>query len=192
MTPTTPPTCASRATSSTCTASSTTRLRTCRTRPTPSRGEGGGHRELRGRQARAILQVLSPGIPDFACASLLFAHQLKTSGPTACRRSSTPILRPSQSSAPPAPSCRYIRYARAIKPQVNREAADKLVRMYKELRGEDAAPGTQSAYRITVRTVLATLRCILHHGWDCSSSLLRSSPLFHPAYLPGPCLLGAC
>ena len=53
---------------------------------------------------------------------------------------------------------RYIRYARAIKPQINREAADKLVRMYKELRGEDAAPGTQSAYRITVRQLEALVR----------------------------------
>ncbi len=53
---------------------------------------------------------------------------------------------------------RYIRYARAIKPQITREAADKLVRMYKELRGEDAAPGTASAYRITVRQLEALVR----------------------------------
>ncbi|GAX75585.1 hypothetical protein CEUSTIGMA_g3029.t1 [Chlamydomonas eustigma] len=53
---------------------------------------------------------------------------------------------------------RYIRYARSIKPQVTRESAEKLVRMYKELRGEDAAPGTQSAYRITVRQLEALVR----------------------------------
>jgi len=41
---------------------------------------------------------------------------------------------------------------------VDREAADKLVRMYRELRGEDAAPGTQSAYRITVRQLEALVR----------------------------------
>ena len=30
--------------------------------------------------------------------------------------------------------------------------------MYRELRGEDAAPGTQSAYRITVRQLEALVR----------------------------------
>jgi DNA replication licensing factor MCM6 len=53
---------------------------------------------------------------------------------------------------------RYIRYARAIKPQIGKEASTKLVRMYKELRNEDAAPGTQSAYRITVRQLEALVR----------------------------------
>ena len=41
---------------------------------------------------------------------------------------------------------------------MDRQAADKLVCMYKELRGEDAAPGTQSAYRITVRQLEALVR----------------------------------
>lgn len=56
------------------------------------------------------------------------------------------------------PPCRYIRYARSIKPQLSHEAAEKLVRMYKELRSDDAAPGTQSAYRITVRQLEALVR----------------------------------
>eukprot|EP00798_Chlamydomonas_sp_ICE-L_P013948 gene13948-19883_t len=53
---------------------------------------------------------------------------------------------------------RYIRYGRAIKPTISQEAADKMVRSYKELRAEDAAPGTQTSYRITVRQLEALVR----------------------------------
>lgn len=42
--------------------------------------------------------------------------------------------------------------------QISKVSATKLVRMYKELRGDDAAPGTQSAYRITVRQLEALVR----------------------------------
>ncbi|KXZ56847.1 hypothetical protein GPECTOR_1g764 [Gonium pectorale] len=52
----------------------------------------------------------------------------------------------------------YIRYARSIKPEVTAEARAELVRSYKELRADDAAPGTQSSYRITVRQLEALIR----------------------------------
>jgi len=53
---------------------------------------------------------------------------------------------------------RYIRYARAIKPLLSREAQERLVRAYKELRTDDAAPGSNSSYRITVRQLEALVR----------------------------------
>ncbi|EFJ52099.1 minichromosome maintenance protein 6 [Volvox carteri f. nagariensis] len=52
----------------------------------------------------------------------------------------------------------YIRYARSIKPEITTEARVELVRSYKELRADDAAPGTQSSYRITVRQLEALIR----------------------------------
>ncbi|GIL42829.1 hypothetical protein Vafri_681 [Volvox africanus] len=52
----------------------------------------------------------------------------------------------------------YIRYARSIKPEITPEARVELVRSYKELRADDAAPGTQSSYRITVRQLEALIR----------------------------------
>ncbi|GLC44375.1 hypothetical protein PLESTB_000476200 [Pleodorina starrii] len=52
----------------------------------------------------------------------------------------------------------YIRYARSIKPEITSEARAELVRSYKELRADDAAPGTQSSYRITVRQLEALVR----------------------------------
>ncbi|GIL73158.1 hypothetical protein Vretimale_4752 [Volvox reticuliferus] len=52
----------------------------------------------------------------------------------------------------------YIRYARSIKPEITPEARAELVRSYKELRADDAAPGTQSSYRITVRQLEALIR----------------------------------
>ncbi|MEW5303285.1 MAG: hypothetical protein WDW36_005991 [Sanguina aurantia] len=53
---------------------------------------------------------------------------------------------------------RYIRYARSIRPQITPEAHVALVRAYKELRSDDAAPGTQTSYRITVRQLEAMVR----------------------------------
>jgi hypothetical protein len=53
---------------------------------------------------------------------------------------------------------RYIKYARAIKPVLTEPAQAALVRSYKRLRSEDAVPGSQSAYRITVRQLEALVR----------------------------------
>ncbi len=53
---------------------------------------------------------------------------------------------------------RYIKYARAIKPILTTRAQAALVQSYKRLRGEDAVPGSQSAYRITVRQLEALVR----------------------------------
>ena len=53
---------------------------------------------------------------------------------------------------------RYIRYARAIKPVITEAAQAALVRAYQRLRSEDAVPGSQSAYRITVRQLEALVR----------------------------------
>ncbi|GFH25166.1 DNA helicase [Haematococcus lacustris] len=53
---------------------------------------------------------------------------------------------------------RYIKYARSIKPELTNDAAQHLVRAYKELRVEDAAPGSGSSYRITVRQLEALVR----------------------------------
>ncbi|KAG2499995.1 hypothetical protein HYH03_002277 [Edaphochlamys debaryana] len=52
----------------------------------------------------------------------------------------------------------YIRYARSIKPEITPESRSEMVRAYKELRQDDAAPGTQSSYRITVRQLEALVR----------------------------------
>ncbi|PNW85268.1 hypothetical protein CHLRE_03g178650v5 [Chlamydomonas reinhardtii] len=71
----------------------------------------------------------------------------------------------------------YIRYARAIKPEVTPEARAELVRSYKELRADDAAPGTQSSYRITVRQLEALVRL--------SEAMARvyCDPLIKPSYV---------
>lgn len=53
---------------------------------------------------------------------------------------------------------RFIRYARAIRPVMSSEARTLLVESYKRLRGEDAAPGSATAYRITVRQLEALVR----------------------------------
>ncbi|KAF6264625.1 MCM2/3/5 family-domain-containing protein [Scenedesmus sp. NREL 46B-D3] len=53
---------------------------------------------------------------------------------------------------------RYIKYARAIKPRMTATAQSTLVRSFKRLRGDDAAPGSHSAYRITVRQLEALVR----------------------------------
>eukprot|EP00878_Enallax_costatus_P008872 GHUV01009274.1.p1 GENE.GHUV01009274.1~~GHUV01009274.1.p1 ORF type:complete len:441 (+),score=237.04 GHUV01009274.1:235-1557(+) len=53
---------------------------------------------------------------------------------------------------------RYIKYARAIKPRLSAPAQQALVRSFKRLRGDDAAPGSHSAYRITVRQLEALVR----------------------------------
>ncbi|KAL4448853.1 hypothetical protein ABPG77_007570 [Micractinium sp. CCAP 211/92] len=52
----------------------------------------------------------------------------------------------------------YIKYARAIKPHISQQAHRQLVLSYKRLRGDDAAPGSASAYRITVRQLEALVR----------------------------------
>lgn len=52
----------------------------------------------------------------------------------------------------------YIKYARAIKPRLTVVAQKQLVSSYKRLRNDDAAPGSSSAYRITVRQLEALVR----------------------------------
>jgi DNA replication licensing factor MCM6 len=52
----------------------------------------------------------------------------------------------------------YIRYARAVRPGLPPAAQRALVAAYKRLRGDDAAPGTATAYRITVRQLEALVR----------------------------------
>ncbi|OUS42720.1 mini-chromosome maintenance protein MCM6 [Ostreococcus tauri] len=53
---------------------------------------------------------------------------------------------------------RYIRYARTIKPQMTPEAQKEIVDAYVKLRTGDSQPGTQTAYRITVRQLEAIVR----------------------------------
>ena len=53
---------------------------------------------------------------------------------------------------------RYIKYARTLKPQITPEAEALLVDFYSKLRRSDAAPGSRSAYRITVRQLEAMVR----------------------------------
>jgi DNA replication licensing factor MCM6 len=52
----------------------------------------------------------------------------------------------------------YIKYARAIKPRITEAAQRQLVSSYKRLRTDDAAPGSSTAYRITVRQLEALVR----------------------------------
>jgi DNA replication licensing factor MCM6 len=62
---------------------------------------------------------------------------------------------------PPYPTERlqcYIKYARAIKPHITPAAQRQLVSSYKRLRTDDAAPGSATAYRITVRQLEALVR----------------------------------
>ena len=53
---------------------------------------------------------------------------------------------------------RYIRYARAIKPAISQAAQAEIVSSYVRLRLGDAAPGTKTAYKITVRQLEALVR----------------------------------
>lgn len=53
---------------------------------------------------------------------------------------------------------RYIRYARTIKPKMTPEAQKEIVEAYVRLRRGDSQPGTQTAYRITVRQLEAIVR----------------------------------
>eukprot|EP00951_Prasinocladus_malaysianus_P035542 scaffold367035_cov43-Prasinocladus_malaysianus.AAC.1 len=53
---------------------------------------------------------------------------------------------------------RFIKYARSIKPILGEAARVLLVESYKRLRTEDAAPGSSTAYRITVRQLEALVR----------------------------------
>lgn len=53
---------------------------------------------------------------------------------------------------------RYIRYARTIKPKMTPEAQREIVEAYVRLREGDSQPGTQTAYRITVRQLEAIVR----------------------------------
>jgi len=53
---------------------------------------------------------------------------------------------------------RYIRYARTIKPKMTPEAQKEIVDAYVRLRRGDSQPGTQAAYRITVRQLEALVR----------------------------------
>ncbi|KAK2078066.1 hypothetical protein QBZ16_003934 [Prototheca wickerhamii] len=52
----------------------------------------------------------------------------------------------------------YIKYARSGKPRLGAAAQKALVSAYQALRGEDAAPGSATAYRITVRQLEALVR----------------------------------
>jgi len=53
---------------------------------------------------------------------------------------------------------RYVRLARAHKPRLTAAAAASIVTAYKRLRTDDAAPGSATAYRITVRQLEALIR----------------------------------
>ena len=52
----------------------------------------------------------------------------------------------------------YIKYARSIKPRMTPAAQRQMVSSYKRLRTDDAAPGSATAYRITVRQLEALIR----------------------------------
>ena len=52
----------------------------------------------------------------------------------------------------------YLKLARSIKPRISPVAHKHLVSCYKRLRSDDAAPGSSSAYRITVRQLEALVR----------------------------------
>lgn len=53
---------------------------------------------------------------------------------------------------------RYIKFARTYKPEITSEAARMLVESYKHLRADDAVPGSNTSYRITVRQLEALIR----------------------------------
>ncbi|KAK9827399.1 hypothetical protein WJX81_007351 [Elliptochloris bilobata] len=53
---------------------------------------------------------------------------------------------------------RYLKYARTFRPEMTVEAKRVLVECYKRLRTEDAAPGSATSYRITVRQLEALVR----------------------------------
>jgi DNA replication licensing factor MCM6 len=53
---------------------------------------------------------------------------------------------------------RYIRYARTIRPKLTPEAQKEVVEAYVRLRQGDSQPGSQAAYRITVRQLEALVR----------------------------------
>eukprot|EP00793_Prasinoderma_coloniale_P001644 PRCOL_00003449-RA len=53
---------------------------------------------------------------------------------------------------------RFVRYARSIRPTMTEEAKKELVKGYCKLRNADAAPGSGSAYRMTVRQLEAMVR----------------------------------
>ena len=80
---------------------------------------------------------------------------------------------------------RYIRYARTIKPEMTPEAQREVVDAYVKLRRGDSQPGTQTAYRITVRQLealvrlseaLARLHCRAEVGPLCG--IVPQSPFF--------------
>lgn len=53
---------------------------------------------------------------------------------------------------------RYIRFARSVRPKLTPEARQEIVHAYMKLRQGDAQPGSQTAYRITVRQLEALIR----------------------------------
>ena len=53
---------------------------------------------------------------------------------------------------------RFVRYARAHRPRLSRGAAAAIVKGFVRLRAGDAAPGSRTAYRITVRQLEALVR----------------------------------
>ena len=52
----------------------------------------------------------------------------------------------------------YLKYARSIKPRLSEAAQKQLVASYRRLRADDAAPGSNASYRITVRQLEALVR----------------------------------
>ncbi|GJP72404.1 hypothetical protein CLOP_g3140 [Closterium sp. NIES-67] len=53
---------------------------------------------------------------------------------------------------------KYIKFARSIRPEISEDAKTRLVEAYVSLRRGDAAPGSRSSYRITVRQLEALVR----------------------------------
>ncbi|EIE23406.1 MCM-domain-containing protein [Coccomyxa subellipsoidea C-169] len=71
----------------------------------------------------------------------------------------------------------YLKYARAHKPELTPGAKRELVESYKRLRTEDAAPGSSTSYRITVRQLEALVRL------SEALARLRCSEVITPAYV---------
>ncbi|BDA47708.1 DNA replication licensing factor MCM6 [Coccomyxa sp. Obi] len=71
----------------------------------------------------------------------------------------------------------YLKYARAHKPELTPSAKHELVESYKRLRTEDAAPGSSTSYRITVRQLEALVRL------SEALARLRCSEVITPAYV---------
>lgn len=78
---------------------------------------------------------------------------------------------------------RYIKFARTFKPEITPESARLLVESYKHLRADDAAPGSNSSYRITVRQLEALIRL------SQALARVRCSERVNPAHVKEVCLV---